>query len=115
MLPLIGISVVRGLNGRNKPSEYNLTPCLATTEYDRSSEVQTTAMKQTATCDPTSLLCIHCNSADDGQRSTHNSDPQFDGFRNFSFMLPSEMIEIRKAKFEIKFNTCNSLRYYFGL
>ena len=34
---------------------------------------------------------------------------------NFSFMLPSEMIEIRKAKFEIKFNTCNSLRYYFGL
>ena len=34
---------------------------------------------------------------------------------NFSFMLPSEMIESRKAKFEIKFNTCNSLRYYFGL
>ena len=34
---------------------------------------------------------------------------------NFSFMLPSEMIGIRKAKFEIKFNTCNSLRYYFGL
>ena len=34
---------------------------------------------------------------------------------NFSFMLPREMIEIRKAKFEIKFNTCNSLRYYFGL
>ena len=34
---------------------------------------------------------------------------------NKSFMLPSEMIEIRKAKFEIKFNTCNSLRYYFGL
>jgi len=32
-----------------------------------------------------------------------------------SFMLPSEMIEIRKAKFEIKFNTCNSLMYYFGL
>ena len=30
-------------------------------------------------------------------------------------LLPSEMIEIRKAKFEIKFNTCNSLRYYFGL
>ena len=34
---------------------------------------------------------------------------------NFSFMLPSEMIKIRKAKFEIKFNTCSSLRYYFGL
>jgi len=34
---------------------------------------------------------------------------------NFSLMLPSEMIEIRKAKFEIKFNTCNSLRYYFSL
>jgi len=32
-------------------------------------------------------------------------------------MLPSEMIEIRKAKakFEGKFNICNSLRYYFGL
>ena len=30
---------------------------------------------------------------------------------NFSFMLPSEMIEIRKAKFETKFNTCNSLWY----
>ena len=34
---------------------------------------------------------------------------------NFIFMLCSEMIEIRKAKFEIKFNTYNSLRYYFGL
>jgi len=35
---------------------------------------------------------------------------------NFSFMLASEMIEIRKAKFEGKFNfICNSLRYYFGL
>jgi len=34
---------------------------------------------------------------------------------NFSFMLPSEIIEIRKAKFEGKFNICNSLRYYFGL
>jgi len=34
---------------------------------------------------------------------------------NFSFMLPSEMIEIRKAKFEIKVSACNSLRYYFGL
>jgi len=30
---------------------------------------------------------------------------------NFSFMLPSEMIEIRKAKFEGKFNVCNSLRH----
>ena len=30
-------------------------------------------------------------------------------------MLPSEMIEIRKAKLEIKFNTGNSLMYYFGL
>jgi len=27
-------------------------------------------------------------------------------------MLPSEMIEIRKAKFEGKFNICNNLRYY---
>ena len=34
---------------------------------------------------------------------------------NFSFMLPSEMIEIRKAEFEGKVNICNSLRYYFGL
>ena len=78
MLPLISISVVKGqtLNGRNEPVEYNLTPCLATTEYDSSSALQTTAMKQTATCDPASLLCIHCNFADDGQRSTHNSDPQ---------------------------------------
>jgi len=33
----------------------------------------------------------------------------------FSFMLPSEMIEVRKAKFEGKFNICNSLRYYYGL
>ena len=33
----------------------------------------------------------------------------------FSFMLPSAIIKIRKANFEIKFNTCNSLRYYFGL
>jgi len=32
---------------------------------------------------------------------------------NFSFMLPSEMIEIRKAKLEGKFNICNSLRYHF--
>jgi len=34
---------------------------------------------------------------------------------DFSFMLPSKMIEIRKAKFEGKLNICNSLRYYFGL
>ena len=46
---------------------------------------------------------------------TSNIDVINDCRTNFSFMLPSEMIEIRKAKFEIKFNTCNSLRYYFGL
>ena len=34
---------------------------------------------------------------------------------NFSFLLPSEMIEIRKAKLESKFNICNSPMYYFGL
>jgi len=34
---------------------------------------------------------------------------------NFSFLLPSEMIEIRKAEFESNFNMCNSLMYYFGL
>ena len=34
---------------------------------------------------------------------------------NFSFLLSSEMIEIRKTKFESKFNKCNSLMYYFGL
>jgi len=28
---------------------------------------------------------------------------------NFSFSLPSEMIEVRKVKFESKFNKCNSL------
>ena len=47
--------------------------------------------------------------------STSSTDVINDCRTNFSFMLPSEMIEIRKAKFEIKFNTCNSLRYYFGL
>jgi len=46
---------------------------------------------------------------------TSNIDVINDCKNNFSFMLPSEMTEIRKAKFEIKFNTCNSLRYYFGL
>ena len=34
---------------------------------------------------------------------------------NFSFLLPSELIEVIKAKFESKFNKCNSLMYYFGL
>ena len=46
---------------------------------------------------------------------TSNIDITNDCRSNFSFMLPSEMIEIRKAKFEGKFNICNSLRYYFGL
>ena len=32
-----------------------------------------------------------------------------------NFLLPSEMIEIRNAKFKGRFNMCNSLRYYFGL
>jgi len=44
---------------------------------------------------------------------TSSIDVMNDCRTNFSFMLPSEMIEIRKAKFEIKFNTCNSLRYYY--
>jgi len=34
---------------------------------------------------------------------------------NCSFSIPSELIEVRKAKFESKFNKCNSLMYYFGL
>jgi len=42
---------------------------------------------------------------------TSNIDVINDCRSNFSLMLPSEMIEIRKAKFEGKF----SLRYYFGL
>jgi len=46
---------------------------------------------------------------------TSNIDIINDCRSNFSFMLPSEMIEIRKAKFVGKFNICNSLRYYFGL
>jgi len=46
---------------------------------------------------------------------TSNIDIINDCTSNFSFMLPSEMIEIRKAKFEGKFNICNSLRYHFGL
>jgi len=33
---------------------------------------------------------------------------------SFNFLLPSEMIEIRNAKFKGRFNMCNSLRYYFG-
>ena len=36
-----------------------------------------------------------------------------DGRHNCSFSLPSEMIEVEKAKFESKFNKCNP--YYFGL
>jgi len=35
---------------------------------------------------------------------TSNTDIINDCRSNFSFMLPSEMIEIRKAKFEGKFN-----------
>ena len=47
---------------------------------------------------------------------TSNIDIINDCRSNFSFMLPSEMIEIsRKAKFEGKLNICNTLRYYFGL
>ena len=46
---------------------------------------------------------------------TSNIDIINDCRSNFSFMLPSEMIEIRKSKFEGRFNICNSLRYYFGL
>jgi len=46
---------------------------------------------------------------------TSNIDIINDCRSNFSFMLPSEMTEIRKAKLEGKFNVCNSLRYYFGL
>jgi len=34
---------------------------------------------------------------------------------NFSFVLRSEMIEIRQVEFEDKFNICNSLMCYFGL
>jgi len=34
---------------------------------------------------------------------------------HFSFPLPSELIEVRKAKSESKFNKCNSLMYYFDL
>jgi len=36
--------------------------------------------------------------------STSNTDIINDSKSNISFMLPSEMIEIRKAKFEDKFN-----------
>jgi len=34
---------------------------------------------------------------------------------NFGFLLPSEMLETRKANFESKFNKNNSLLYYYGL
>jgi len=47
--------------------------------------------------------------------STSNVDVINDCRSNFNFLLHSEMIEIRKAKFESKFNMCNSLMYYFGL
>jgi len=33
----------------------------------------------------------------------------------FNFLLPSDMIAYRKAKFEAKFINNNSLLYYFGL
>ena len=46
---------------------------------------------------------------------TSNIDIINDCRSNFSFMLPSEIIEIRKAKFEGKFHICNSLRHSFGL
>jgi len=46
---------------------------------------------------------------------TSNSDIINDCRSNFSFLLPSEMIDIRKAKFESKFNKCKSLMRYFGL
>jgi len=42
---------------------------------------------------------------------TSNIDIINDCRSNVSFMLPSETIEIRKAKFQGKFNICNSLRY----
>ena len=43
---------------------------------------------------------------------TPNIDIINDCRSNFSFMLPSELIEIRKAKFEGKFNICNSCLLY---
>ena len=46
---------------------------------------------------------------------TSNTDIINDCRSNFIFLLPSEMIEIRKAKFQSKFNMCNSLMYYFNL
>ena len=42
---------------------------------------------------------------------TLNIDIISDCRSNFSFLLPSEMIEIRKAKFESKFIMGNSLMY----
>jgi len=45
---------------------------------------------------------------------TSNIDVINDCRHKFSFLLPSEMIEVRKAKFESKFNKCNSLMHYFG-
>ena len=47
--------------------------------------------------------------------STSSIDVINDCRHNFSFLLPSEMIEVRKAKFESKFNKCNSPMYYFSL
>jgi len=46
---------------------------------------------------------------------TSNIDIINDCRSSFIFLLLSEMIEIRNAKFKGRFNMCNSLRYYFGL
>ena len=46
--------------------------------------------------------------------STFNIDIINDCRSSFNFLLPSEMIEIRNAKFKGRFNMCNSLRYYLG-
>jgi len=47
---------------------------------------------------------------------TSSIDAINDCRHNFSFLLStSEMIEIRKANLESKFNKCNSLMYYCGL
>ena len=46
---------------------------------------------------------------------TSNIDIINDCRSSFNFLLHSEMIEIRNAKFKGRFNMCNSLKYYFGL
>ena len=33
----------------------------------------------------------------------------------FNFLLPSEMLEIRRAKFECKLTNCSNVLNYFGL